>query len=164
MVGWAESGKCDSVANVPDAPHASNAVTPNSATAVDGLVLRRAGGVTAVVGLVITAIGFFVDGSKGLIAGLMGTVIVLVFFSIGQGVLGWVLRNNPQMALMVALGIYLVKIGALFVLIVLLQDATFFNFKIFAMCVVGCTIAWTTAEIYVFGKSKVLYVEPEGMK
>ena len=128
------------------------------------MVLRRAGGVTLLVGLIATAIGFLVDGSKGLIGGLMATAIVIVFFSIGQGVVGWTLKNNPQMALMVALGVYLVKIGALFVLIVILQDATFFNPKVFAATIVVCTLAWTTAEIYVFGKTKVLYVEPEGMK
>ncbi len=128
------------------------------------MVLRRAGGVTLLVGLIATAIGFLVDGSKGLIGGLMATAIVIVFFSIGQGVVGWTLKNNPQMALMVALGVYLVKIGALFVLIVILQDATFFNPKVFAATIVVCTLAWTTAEIYIFGKTKVLYVEPEGMK
>ncbi len=128
------------------------------------MVLRRAGGVTLIVGLVITVIGLLVAGNKGLTAGLMATAIVIVFFSLGQGILGWVLKNNPQMALTVALGVYLVKIGLLFVLIVILQDATFFDFKVFAITIVACTLAWTSAEIYVFGKTKVLYVEPEGMK
>lgn len=140
-------------------PDAANA--PAGAASVDGMVLRRAGGITLAVGVLATVIGFFVAGSEGLIAGLMGTAIVIVFFSLGQGILGWVLKNNPQMALSVALAVYLVKIGLLFVLIVVLQDATFFNFKVFAVTIVACTLAWTTAEIYVFGKTKVLYVEPD---
>ena len=128
------------------------------------MILRRAGGITLAVGVIATLIGWLAVGTTGLIGGLMGMAVVLVFFSIGQGILGWVLRNNPQFALMVALGVYLVKIGLLFVLIVVLQDATFFNSKVFAITIVVCTIAWTGAEVWVYSKTKVLYVEPEGVK
>lgn len=128
------------------------------------MILRRAGGITLAVGVIATLIGWLAVGTTGLIGGLMGMAVVLVFFSIGQGILGWVLRNNPQIALMVALGVYLVKIGLLFVLIVVLQDATFFNSKVFAITIVVCTIAWTGAEVWVYSKTKVLYVEPEGVK
>ena len=140
----------------------SVAAEPYSARSVDALVLKTAGGITLAVGVLCAIGSWLVGGNKGLIGAVMGTVVVLLFFSIGQGILGWVLRNNPQMALMVALGVYLVKIGALFVLIVLLQDATFFNPKAFAITIVACTLAWTTAEIWVFGRTKVLYVEPGG--
>lgn len=140
------------------------AIAPTDASRVDSLILRRAGGVTLAVGIIATLIGWLAVGTTGLIGGLMGMAVVLVFFSIGQGILGWVLRNNPQIALMVALGVYLVKIGLLFVLIVILQDATFFNSKVFAITIVVCTIAWTGAEVWVYSKTKVLYVEPEGVK
>ena len=55
---------------------------------IDVLVLRRAGVVTLLVGVVGTIIGWIVAGTPGLIAGVLGTVIVLVFFSVGQFVLG----------------------------------------------------------------------------
>lgn len=140
------------------------AIAPTDSSRVDSLILRRAGGITLAVGIIATLIGWLAVGTTGLIGGLMGMAVVLVFFSIGQGILGWVLRNNPQIALMVALGVYLVKIGLLFVLIVILQDATFFNSKVFAITIVVCTIAWTGAEVWVYSKTKVLYVEPEGVK
>ena len=78
-----------------------------------------------------------------MIAGALGTLIVLVFFSVGQLVLGAVLKNNPQNAMMVAMALYLGKIGALLVLLLVLQDATFFAPKVFAGVIVACTLAWT---------------------
>jgi ATP synthase protein I len=127
---------------------------------IDSLVLRRAGLATLIVGVVGTAIGTAVQGSKGLIAGALGTVIVLVFFSVGQIVLGAVLKNNPQNAMMVAMALYLVKIGVLLVLLLVLQDATFFAPKVFACVILACTLAWTFVEVWVFSRTKVLYVEP----
>ena len=127
---------------------------------IDRLMLRSAGVATLLVGIVGTVIGAVVAGTQGIIAGALGTLIVLVFFSVGQLVLGAVLRNNPQNALMVAMALYLVKIGVLLVLLLVLQDATFFAPKVFAAVIVCCTLAWTFAEVWVFARTKVLYVEP----
>lgn len=135
-----------------------------TAQGIDARVLRMAGGVTLVVGVIATIIGTILQGTQGLIAGICGTLLVLVFFSAGQLVLGWVLANNPQMALTFAMVIYLVKIGALLVLLLLLQDATFFAPKVFAATVLACTLAWTIAEVWLFNRTKVLYVDPEGPK
>lgn len=129
---------------------------------IDALILRTAGGVTVVVGVIAAAIGWAVAGSQGLIGAVVATVIVLGFFSIGQFTLGAVLRNNPQMALTVALLIYLVKVGVLLVLIILLADTTMFDTKVFAATIVIGTLAWTGAEVWVFARTKVLYVEPAG--
>lgn len=129
---------------------------------IDALILRTAGGVTVVVGVIAAAIGWAVSGSQGLIGAVVATVIVLGFFSIGQFTLGAVLRNNPQMALTVALLIYLVKVGVLLVLIILLADTTMFDTKVFAATIVIGTLAWTGAEVWVFARTKVLYVEPAG--
>lgn len=119
---------------------------------------------TLLVGVVGTVIGAAVAGTPGLIAGLLGTVIVLVFFSAGQLVLGAVLKNNPQNAMMVAMTLYLVKIGILLVLLLVLQDATFFAPRVFAAVIVACTLAWTFVEVWIFSRTKVLYVEPEAQK
>jgi ATP synthase protein I len=56
--------------------------------------------------------------------------------------------------------LYLVKIGALLVLLLVLHDATFFAPKVFAAVIVACTLAWTFVEVWVFSRTKVLYVEP----
>ncbi|MEI6361716.1 MAG: hypothetical protein WCP95_06250 [Actinomycetes bacterium] len=128
---------------------------------VDALMIRRAGVITLVVGVICTVIGGVVAGSTGALGGVLGTVLVIVFFSAGQAVVGRTIKNNPQMALTVALTVYLVKIGILFVLLIVLQDATWFNTKVFAITIVACTISWTVAEVWVYSGTNVLYVEPE---
>lgn len=131
---------------------------------IDSLVVRRAGSVTLLVGIVGTVIGGIVAGTPGAIGGALGTVIVLVFFTVGQLVLGAVLKNNPQNAMMVAMTLYLVKIAVLLGLLLVLQNATFFAPKVFAATIVACTLAWTFMEVWVFSRTNVLYVEPESQK
>ncbi|MBU6245310.1 MAG: hypothetical protein KGP12_08860 [Actinomycetales bacterium] len=132
------------------------------ASSIDGLVLRRAGVSAAIVGVIATILGAVLRGGGGATGAVVATVLVLVFFSAGQVILGSVLRSNPQMAMTVALMIYLVKIGVLFVFIILFAETTLFDTKVFAATVVACTIAWTVAEVWVFARTKVLYVDPTG--
>ncbi len=134
--------------------------TPSAASSIDGLILRRAGALALIVGTAATVVAGLLTGTKGALGAIAATVLVLAFFSIGQVVLGNVLRNNPQMAMTVALTIYLVKIGVLFVFIILFAGTTLFDTKVFAATVVACTIAWTIAEVWVFSRTKVLYVDP----
>ena len=128
---------------------------------VDSQVLSRAGVLTFIVGVVATIIGGLVAGSQGVIGGALGTVLVIVFFSVGQLILGSVLKNNPQIALMVAMALYIVKIGVLLILLIVLQHATFFAPRVFAATIVACTITWTFVEVWYYSRTKVLYVEPE---
>ncbi len=127
-------------------------------------VLRTAGILAAAVGIVAIILGGIFDGSSGLIGAVFATALVLVFFTVGQLVIAGVLKNAPEMAMTVALLTYLLKIGVLFVIIILFADTTAFNTKVFALTVVGCTIAWTVGEVWVYGKTKVLYVDPQVTK
>lgn len=129
----------------------------------DAPVLRGAIPATLAVGALGTIIGFAVAGPKGALGGLIGTVIVVVFFTVGQVALGSVLRTNPQMALTVALMIYLIKVGVLLGLIILFQGTTAFDTKVFALTILACTLTWTVAEVWIFSRAKVLYVDPAPM-
>ena len=124
-------------------------------------VLRTAGILTASVGIVAIVLGGIFAGSSGLIGAVFAAVLVLVFFTVGQLVIAGVMKNAPEMAMTVALLTYLIKIGVLFVIIIVFADTTAFNTKVFALTVVACTIAWTVAEVWVYGKTKVLYVDPQ---
>lgn len=126
----------------------------------DLLMLRRAAVATLAVGVIAAIIGTVVAGSKGLIAAVLGTVIVIVFFTAGQALLSRVLKNHPESALMVAMGIYLGKIAVLLVLLLVLQDATFFAPKVFAATIVAGTLAWTFVELWAYSHTQALYVEP----
>ena len=33
--------------------------------------------------------------------------------------------------------------------------------KVFALTIVACTLAWTVAEVWIFARTKVLYVDPQ---
>jgi ATP synthase protein I len=127
---------------------------------IDALVLKRAGILTVLAGAIITVISAFISGSAGVIGAIFATVVVVVFFSAGQLTFGKVLRTNPELAMSVALVIYLAKIGILFVLIILFSETTLFDTKVFAMTVVLCTLVWTAAEVWIFARTKVLYVDP----
>ncbi|MFZ8909095.1 MAG: hypothetical protein ACO3JT_07045 [Candidatus Nanopelagicales bacterium] len=129
---------------------------------IDRLVLRISIPVTAVVGALAALIAFLVtsDPGKGVLGAIIGTAIVIVFFTVGQLVVGAVLRSNPQMAMTVALMVYLLKIGALLIFIVLFQGTTAFDTKAMALTVLVCTLTWTAAELWVFTRTKVLYVDP----
>lgn len=130
---------------------------------IDRLVLRVSIPVTVAVGIVAAVIGALVasDPGKALLGAAIGTVIVVAFFTVGQVVVGAVLRTAPQMAMSVALMVYLVKIGILFIFIILFQGTTAFDTKVFALTIVACTLAWTAAEVWIFARTKVLYVDPQ---
>lgn len=123
-------------------------------------MLRAAAGPTLVVGLLAVLIGGLTRGGPGVLAAVIGTVVVLAFFAIGQYVLGVVLANNPQAAMPAALVIYLVKVGILFGFIAVFADTTAFDPKVFGLTVLACTITWTCAEVWVIGKTKLLVLEP----
>ena len=131
-----------------------------SARSIDSLVLFRAGVVTAVAGVVVVIIAAVMSGGSAALGAFLGTALVIVFFSVGQFALGSVLRNNPQMALTMALTIYLVKIGVLLLILVLFADTTAFDTKTFALAILVCTLVWTVMEVWIFGTTKVLHVEP----
>ena len=133
----------------------------NGSPSVDALVLKRAGLTTALVGVAGIAIGAASSGASGALGGVFATVLVLVFFSVGQFVLGSILKSNPQMAMTVALTIQRVKSGVLLALIRAFAATTAFDTRVFAATIVACTLAWTVAEVWVFARTKVLYVDPE---
>lgn len=123
-------------------------------------VLVRAAVPTLVAGIVATVVAAFVGGAPSAVGAILGTVIVLVFFMVGQFVLTTVLHHNPEMALSAALVIYLAKIGLLMLLLFVLQGTTAFDTRAFAFTIVLCTLVWTAAEVWVLAKTKALVVDP----
>jgi len=127
----------------------------------DTLVLRRATLITLAVGVLCTVVGTMVSGAEGLIAGILGTVIAVAFFAIGQYIVARVLQNSPETAFMTALAVYMGQILVLFLLLLLLRDATFFAPKVFAATIMACALTWIVSSAFVTWRSKVLYVDPE---
>ncbi len=133
---------------------------PYSAEAADKQMLRVPIISVGITGIVVTILAYIFGGTNGLVAGLLGTIVVLGFFGGGQYAVTRVLRNNPAIAMNTALLVYVVQMAIMFGLILVLQDATFFNPKAFALTIVACTLVWTLAMVVTMTRTKVLYVEP----
>lgn len=131
-----------------------------TAAAMDARMLRVPLTSVIVVGVLATIVVTVIFGSSGLIAGALGTIVVAAFFGIGQYVVSRVLRNNPMVAMNAALLTFVLQMLCLFILLLLLRNATFFNTKAFAATIVACALAWTIAMVVVLMRTKVLYVEP----
>lgn len=116
--------------------------------------------ITGVVALLCVLVATLVAGTGGLLASVLGGIVVLLFFGLGQFAVAWVLRNRPEISMGAALLVYLVQMIVLFGLMVALKDATFFNSKVFALTIVVCVLVWTGAAVTTLVRSKVLYVEP----
>lgn len=117
--------------------------------------------ITIVVGLVASVIGFFVAGGKGLLGGLLATVVVVAFFSGGQLIVGRVLRSNPQVGMTAALLVYVLQILILMILLLVLRDATFLAPRVFAFTVLVCALVWIGGAVLGWSQARHVYVEPD---
>jgi len=123
-------------------------------------LIRKAAVPTIVAAILAVVVGGLAKGSAGAIGALIGGLIVVIFFTIGQVVLNNVIKSNPSMAMSVAMLMYLVKVAVLFGLMLAFKHTTAFDTKVFASSILLCTLVWTAAEMWAFGTGKVLYVEP----
>lgn len=131
-----------------------------SSAAADLKLLRVPLGSVLICGIICTVVATILLGGQGFLAGLIATLVVMGFFGIGQYIVFNTLRNNPAIAMNMALLVYVVQMGVLFLLLILLREATFFAPKAFAFSIVACALVWTGAAMMVMMRSKVLYVEP----
>jgi len=116
--------------------------------------------VVLIVGIVAIVVSTIVVGIPGLTGGIIATAVVLAFFGGGQYVVARVLRNNPAIAMNTAMLVYILQILVLFILMLILRDATFFAPKAFAGTALACVLGWTAGIVWVMTRTKVLYVEP----
>jgi ATP synthase protein I len=123
-------------------------------------LIRKAAIPTIIAAILAVVVGGAVRGSAGAIGALIGGLIVVIFFTIGQVVLNSVIKNNPSMAMSVAMLMYLVKVAVLFGLMLAFKHTSAFDTKVFASTILLCTLVWTAAEMWAFSTGKVLYVEP----
>ncbi|MFZ1363165.1 MAG: hypothetical protein WAS05_09610 [Candidatus Nanopelagicales bacterium] len=116
--------------------------------------------ITAIAGVICIVLSAIFAGGSGTLASVIGAIVVLLFFGLGQFAVAWVLRNRPEISMGAALMVYLIQMIVLFILMIILKDATFFNSKVFALTIVVCALVWTASAVTTLVKSNVLYVEP----
>ncbi|MFN8128693.1 MAG: hypothetical protein U0R28_07850 [Candidatus Nanopelagicales bacterium] len=69
-----------------------------------------------------------------------------------------VLANNPALGLNAALGVYLGQILILFIILLVLRNATFFDTKVFASVIAVCAVVWTGLIIVALSAKPAAYV------
>jgi ATP synthase protein I len=128
------------------------------------VILRRSAMVTAVPAVVMIVLCAILGGTKGLVGALLGVALFIAFFGISAIAMIWASRKSPQVTMVTAVSTYLVKIIALFFLVVRYSGTTAFNGKLFGFTVVVCVVVWTSAQALVSARLKVPYVEPDGKR
>jgi hypothetical protein len=126
----------------------------------DAAAVRVPALATLVVGLLVTLVAGILKGGPAVVAGLLGTAVVVVFFTVGQVVVGRVLRTNPQVGMTAAMLVYVLQILVLLVLLLVLRDQTGLDPKVFGMAVFAGLITWTLASVVVYSRSRRLTVVP----
>ncbi|MDI2128161.1 hypothetical protein [Yinghuangia seranimata] len=130
----------------------------------DARLLRGSAIPTAAVAIVAMVVGAVVAGGKGLIGAAFASVVVLVFFSLGQIAIGKITNGNPMLIMNMAMLTYLAQVGGIAILLFAFADATWFDTKVFAIVILCATVVWIAAQVRVFSKLKIAYVEPDGKR
>jgi ATP synthase protein I len=143
---------------VPDGPNPSGPLTSAQASHA---ILRGAVVPTVVVGVIAVALGALLRGSNGALGAAVGALIAISFFAAGQYAIDRILAGKAELAMASALLVYMTQILVLFLLIAVLKNATWLDSQVFAATIIACTITWIVASVWVWNRTKVLYVEPD---
>ncbi len=131
--------------------------------ALDARLLRGAAVPTAVAGAIAVVLCSVLVGLKGFTGALIGSVIVLAFFSATIIVLSRVAQKQPQLLLGYAMLTYLGKILLLGVLMIAFKHTTLFHFRAFGFTMLGLTLVWLAAETRAVLKTKIFYADPDAV-
>lgn len=104
-------------------------------------------------------VGWLVD-MPAAVSIVIGTTIVGVFFTLSTWVVAKIGAAMPTMALAAALGIYLVKIVALGVVIILIPADGYVSPRWMSIAVIIGLFVWLAAHLRFVYKAKVFYVDP----
>ena len=145
---------------MPAAPDGPSTSVPMPATLVSNAILRGAIIVTSSVGVLAVVVSAYVGGGLAALGAALGAIITVTFFASGQWGVTKILARDPQLALSGALLVYLTQIAVLFLLIALLQDATWLNPKAFAVTIVVLTVTWVATLVWGNSRYTMLIVDP----
>lgn len=126
----------------------------------DARILRGAAIPTGLVGVAAVLVSLLLAGPKGGLGAASGSLIVIVFFAISVFAVSYASKISPQTMMLAAMLSYTVKLLGLVLLLAALDDVAMWNPKAFAWTVIALTLTWIAAEIRVFTKVKMLYVDP----
>ena len=107
------------------------------------------------IGIVISLIGFAVDGSRGLVSGLLGTAIAIVFLGITAASM-LIARNFSFGAFFgTVMGAWLLKFVVFFIVVLLLRGAPWLNNVVFALALIAGVIVTLVVDVVVVSRSRL---------
>ncbi|NGO76458.1 hypothetical protein G6045_12410 [Streptomyces sp. YC504] len=115
---------------------------------------------TAAAGAVTAVVGGVIDGGTGVLGGVIGALVVIVFM--GAGILGlqYTAKHWPSLFQAMGLALYVTLLLVLFVFVAVFKDTTAFNPKVFAAAIIVCTLTWVVAMAFAHKKAKIFYIDP----
>jgi len=103
------------------------------------------------VSVICVAVATWLRGTPGLWGSLLGVTLVFAFFATSLVVLGRVRAAEPGVALLVALGLYTMKVVALAVAFVVIGSAGWLGDPLhrgsLGLTIIVCTLTWTTTQV-----------------
>jgi ATP synthase protein I len=125
----------------------------------DARILLSAAIPAAATGAIAAAVSGVVAGGKGALGAVLGTVVVIAFMGIGLVVLQRTAKSFPHLFQAMGLMLYTAQLLLLFIVMALLKNATFFDFKAFAFTLLAVTIIWIAAQARAYMKAKIMYID-----
>lgn len=111
------------------------------------------------VGVITILALLYLEGGFAARSAVLGAVLVLLFFSFGQYVVGRVLATKPELGLGVAMLVYLTQLGVLLILIRVLRDVNWLDGRAFGISIITGTLAWTLGSVFMLSRHKTTVIE-----
>lgn len=128
---------------------ASHAATQARAEALTELHLRI--GAVILAGVICVLGSFLAAGSPGLWGALVGLALILLFFGSSAWVMTYTRRLEPALVLVIALGLYLLKIIGLGLVLIVLSALDLLGDPLhrtaLAVTIIAGALTWSAAEI-----------------
>ena len=130
----------------------------------DVAIFRGAALPSAVCGAVAVGVSAALAGVPGALGALLGVVVVLGCFGLGQWAVIMISRRDKNMFLAANLLGFVVKMAVLGILLITLDRSAFMaglNNTSFVFSALACVLVWLGGQMWGISKAKILHVEPD---
>jgi ATP synthase protein I len=108
-----------------------------------------------IAGVAVLVVAVVLAGGAGLVAALLGVVLVLVVCALGPLVMRWTASAEPLMVMGIAMISFVTKFGLLAVVFLVLQRLQVVDTRILALAIGVTAIAFITGETVAFARARV---------
>ncbi|MFV2018016.1 hypothetical protein [Micromonospora sp. LOL_023] len=114
---------------------------------------------SAILLVVLTAVGAGLDGGPGAAGAAAGVLLVVVSYVVSSLALAWADAVHPTMVLSVGLLTYGVKFAVLGVAVFAVAASGWPGQRMLAVAIIVATVTWVTAQVWWTFRARIPYVE-----